>query len=276
MLWPKVLIGALCWSLARGEPQPNASVQDVGPIFSQFDLFKNTGFHPCPSNPSTPSKRLVPRRGGGSHIVSSGSSGSRNNSDLFFIQYNQVKTETGFCANLKGIPIMIPTTATPIDFVPWWPTFTAHFLSLSITYFGLWRTAKEIRRDRRDDMPLPIFFWIQLPFDMTRVGIWLFKAIHGFLDTKRYTWIRYDPRTTRFAFALVDHELSVVIWLVLWNYLWLLQLLKSQRQPREVRMAPIPHSPKEQFRIEEQYTHLETLDRKEGDCNPSSSGHRLY
>lgn len=66
----------------------------------------------------------------------------------------------------------------------------------------------------------------------------------------------FDPRTTRYDFALVDHEPRVVTWLVSWKYLWLLQLLKSQRPPREVQMAPIPHDPKEQFRIEEQCTHL--------------------
>jgi hypothetical protein len=108
---------------------------------------------------------------------------------------------------MGSIPVMIPTLATQTAFLPWWPTYTAQAVSLVFTYTGLWFTLRKLNKSGAYDMKLPITFWIQLPVDVIRIGAWFFKAIHGFADAKRFAWV------------------SVILWLVPFNYIWLLTLL---------------------------------------------------
>lgn len=175
------LTSIVLWTLV--ECQSNTTVQIVGHNYTQFDLFKNTGFQPCPSNEIASPKLLArstdrsTQQGGGSTNV--------------LVVDQTVKTETDFCHSLNGIPIMIPTVPTQTAFFPWWPTFTVQFISLSLSYIGLWWTYKGIKKRENTGMKLPKLFWVQLAFDTAREIAWFFKTIHGFVDPKRFAWVRY-------------------------------------------------------------------------------------
>ncbi|KAH7068586.1 hypothetical protein FB567DRAFT_540773, partial [Paraphoma chrysanthemicola] len=193
--------------------------------FSQFELWKNTGLQPCPINTtatlsavnatSTARERIVARdprgggRGGGSSS-SGGSSGGTNGGD--FIKSTWVDKQDSFCQKMKGTPIMIPSKPTQYGFTPWWPTFTAQFVSLVFTWVGLWWTTRTVEREGAQDMKLPISFWIQLPIDVARMLAWFVKTFHGFAVANRFSWV------------------SVILWLVPFNYIWLVRLLDAKKR----------------------------------------------
>jgi hypothetical protein len=186
LLVKQLLAFIVILTLVECQAHPNAS-------YSQFELFKNTGFHPCPSKLLAPSKQLIPRRGGGSHASGGGGGGGGDDdsdSTPSFIQSKAVKSEEAFCQQLNGTSIMIPTLPAALAFVPWWPTYAAHLLSVSISYFGLWKTSRKMQKDGNRDMPLPTLFWIQLPFDLARTIAWLIKAVEGFTNHSKLRWIR--------------------------------------------------------------------------------------
>lgn len=170
------------WALV--ECQSNTTIQIVGHNYTQFDLFKNTGFQPCPPNEIASPKLLARSSDGGAQ-----GGGSTNVS----VMQQTVKTETVFCHYLSGTPIMIPTVPTQTAFFPWWPTFTVQFISLSLSYVGLWWTYRIIKNGGETGMALPKSFWVQLGFDVAREIAWFFKTIHGFVDPKRFAWTRWVP-----------------------------------------------------------------------------------
>lgn len=175
---------------------PSASLDPNGisrtvPLYSQFDLFKNTGFFPCPVNGNTTADRTTKD----------------------FLVTRNVASQTDFCSFLAGTPIMIPTLADQLAFFPWYPTFLAQAFSLGASYMGLFYTLRIVDRSRMlPSRRVPWHFWIQLPVDFARVIAFLFKTVHGFVDSSRFAWV------------------NVLLWLLPLNYVYLSsQLRTSQR-----------------------------------------------
>src|SRR5437667_6152286 len=103
------LVGLLFWALV--ECQPNATLQVVGQNYTQFDLFKNTGFQACPSNKIMPPNVLATR---GGSVTRRGEVSSQ-----IFIMDQTVNTENAFCSHLDGTPVVIPTMPSQTAFFPW-------------------------------------------------------------------------------------------------------------------------------------------------------------
>jgi hypothetical protein len=193
-LIPLLLIQLNLSSLVQAEA--NGSFVDQS-AYTNFELFKNTGLQPCPINTTettssvnattTGNRRVDPRdpRGGGR-----GGGGGGGGTREKFIESTWVGEQASFCQKLKGTPIMIPSMPTQYAFTPWWPTFTAQFISLVFTWVGLWWTTRTVEREDTQDMKLPVLFWIQLPIDIARMLAWFVKTFHGFAVPSRFSWVR--------------------------------------------------------------------------------------
>ncbi|KAH6639143.1 hypothetical protein C7974DRAFT_469733 [Boeremia exigua] len=195
--------------LVRG--QANSTFVDQSG-YSTFELFKNTGLQPCPVNYTAASVNALvprePRRGGGG---GGGTRGGGTTDPLFASDW--AGSQAGYCKHMTGIPIMIPTLPTQNAFTPWWPTFTLQFVSLLFTWLGLWWTTRSVERNAEvQDMSLPVTFWIQLPIDLARIVAWFVRTSQGLVDATRFSWV------------------SVILWLVPFNYIWLTRLLGSKTQ----------------------------------------------
>lgn len=189
-LLPLLIIQSLLPSFVQGQSNGTFVNQSA---FTHFELFKNTGLHPCPINITVPTVggrgvEVVPRSprkgGGGGH-----SGGGTYAEGL--VKQDWVGDQAKYCNHMTAIPIMIPATPTQYAFTPWWPTFMLQFVSLAVTFTGLWFTARSVEKKGQDDMKLPHFFWIQLPFDMARIIAWFVKTFYGFAKPKRFSWIRF-------------------------------------------------------------------------------------
>jgi hypothetical protein len=170
--------------------QSNSTAQVVGANYTQFDLFKNTGLSPCPVTSTHSTRDLEPRRsrGGGGGGGSYGGNGS-----VPLVKTASTRDQSSFCSLLlknTSVAIMIPTAPTQTAFYPWWPTYLMQFVSLGITYAGLWWTWRGLKNSEERDMKLPVTFWIQLPFDIAREIAWFVKTVHGFLVPSRFAWVR--------------------------------------------------------------------------------------
>tara|TARA_R110002003_G_scaffold62_21_gene5728 strand:+ start:5020 stop:5688 length:669 start_codon:yes stop_codon:yes gene_type:complete len=198
-LMPLLLVQSTLPSLVQADTTGSFVDQSA---FSHFELWKNTGLQPCPINTTatlsavnattTTKAKVVPRdpRGGGRGGGGGSSSSGGGTSGEEFIKSTWVDKQDSFCQKMKGTPIMIPSTPTQYAFTPWWPTFTAQFVSLVFTWVGLWWTTKTVEREGAQDMKLPILFWIQLPIDMARMLAWFVKTFHGFAVASRFSWVR--------------------------------------------------------------------------------------
>ncbi|KAF2664581.1 hypothetical protein BT63DRAFT_429345 [Microthyrium microscopicum] len=165
-------------------------VSTTPPLYTDFDLFKNSGFFPCSTNGNL----------------------SADPTTKSFVVQKEVSTQNEFCQFMAGIPIMIPSTATQEAFFPWYPTTIAQALSLAVSYMGLFFTLRSVDRSRMlPNRQVPWHFWIQLPIDFARVVAFLFKTIHGFVDSSRFAW------------------LNVLLWLLPLNYVYLFSQLQSSR-----------------------------------------------
>jgi hypothetical protein len=156
--------------------------------YTTFELFKNTGLRPCPINDTISEMSIIvpkdPGQSGG------GSSGGDATDEL--IKSTWVGNQGNYCKYMKGTPVMIPTIPTQNAFTPWWPAFTTQFVSLLVTWIGLWWTSRSIDKNpEARDMSLPITFWMQLPIDICRIIAWFVKTIHGFADARRFAWVRF-------------------------------------------------------------------------------------
>lgn len=177
-------------SLAQAQTNGNFLNQSE---YTNFELFKNTGLKPCPiiANTSAPAKTdLIPRspRGGGRGGGGGGGSSSGVRApDL--VQSRWIGSQEVSCLYMRATPVMIPTTPTNYAFMPWWPTFAMQFITLLISFAGLWWTARKVEKDPAGK--LPILFYIQLPIDAARIVAWFVKAFMGFSGSKRFAWIRY-------------------------------------------------------------------------------------
>ncbi|KAJ9664121.1 hypothetical protein H2201_005361 [Coniosporium apollinis] len=189
-LWAATFITLALFSTVNA--QSRTKVTNQTSHYSEFDLFKNSGWSPCAINTTYASGRKW------------------THDD--FVKDLWTDNQTRYCDHMKGIPIMIPTIPTQAAFLPWWPTYLAQFVSLCFTFVGLWWTARDLRKHQdRHDMTLPITFWVQLPIDIVRVIAWFWKTVHGFADPRRFAWV------------------SVVLWLVPFDYIWLIQLFGKDR-----------------------------------------------
>ncbi|KAJ8115238.1 hypothetical protein OPT61_g3065 [Boeremia exigua] len=182
------------------------------PEYTTFELFKNSGLRPCPVNYTSSTKNALvprePRRGGGG---GGGTRGGGATNPLFASTWVSKQKPEDYCKYMTGTPIMIPTLPTQNSFTPWWPAFTMQFLSFLFTWVGLWWTTRGIERNpEAHDMSLPITFWMQLPIDICRMVAWFVRTIQGLADTEQFSWV------------------SVIAWLVPFNYIWLTRLIVSK------------------------------------------------
>jgi hypothetical protein len=158
--------------------------------YTKFDLFKNTGFVPCPVNDKT----------------------TADVSTTDFTASRWVTTQEQVCRYMAGTPVIIPTTPSQTAFFPWYPTYLLQAVSLSLSYFGLWLTLRSmIKQQGTPSVRIPRLFWIQLPFDAARIIAFLFKAIHGFADEKRLAWI------------------NVLLWLLPFTYIFIIYLAAQEQ-----------------------------------------------
>lgn len=167
------------------------AISTTPPLYSDFELFKNTGFFPCPVNNNRTAEPTSKE----------------------FLVTKDVETQAEFCSYQVGTPILIPTTASQIAFFPWYPTMLAQLFSLSLSYMGLFYTMRAVDRSRM--MPtryIPWHFWVQLALDFARVVAFLFKTVHGFVDSARFAWV------------------NVLLWLLPLNYIYLSSQLRSPQK----------------------------------------------
>src|ERR1700753_4429801 len=111
-----VVSGAL---VAAQRPSPitlaNNAVSTTVPVYTDFDLFKNSGFSFCTINTRT----------------------KADASSRDFVISRNVRNQTEFCSYMAGVPIMIPTAPTQTAFFPWYPSLLAQGFSLALSYYGL-------------------------------------------------------------------------------------------------------------------------------------------
>ena len=170
--------------------------------YTEFDLFKNTGFIPCTVNAKTTNDASI----------------------TDFAASRWVTTQEQVCRYMAGTPVIIPTTPSQTAFFPCYPTYLLQAVSLSLSYLGLWLTLRSmIKQQGTSSVRIPRLFWIQLPFDAVRIIAFLFKAIHGFADEKRLAWI------------------NVLLWLLPFTYVFI-TLLAAQEQStsRQYIYTPTP------------------------------------
>jgi hypothetical protein len=158
--------------------------------YTQFDLFKNTGFTACP--------------------IDTKIAGGASPADFSISCW--VTTQDQLCSYLTGTPVIIPTTPSQTAFFPWYPTYLLQSVSLSLSYVGLWLTLRSLTKQQGSSfVRTPFLFWIQLPLDAVRVIAFLVKSIHGFADAKRFAWI------------------NVLLWLLPFTYLFIIRLASQPR-----------------------------------------------
>lgn len=169
---------------------------------TKFDVFKNTGFTSCPVN---------------SNIAADASTTD-------FAASRWITTEDQFCGYMAGMPVVIPTTPSQTAFFPWYPTYLLQAVSLSLSYLGLWLTLRRvIKQQGSPAAAMPRLFWIQLPFDAVRIIAFLFKAIHGFADSRRLAWI------------------NVLLWMLPFTYIYIIHLAApSQSTSPQYTYTPTP------------------------------------
>ena len=182
-----LIIQCLLLSAVNGQTKDRFVEQ---PAYSNFQLFKNTGLQPCPINDTATAPRTRtprdPRRGGGG----GGTRGGGTTND--FVKSTWIENQGNYCKHMTGTPVMIPTIPTQSAFTPWWPAFTAQFVSLLFTWVGLWWTTRSVEKDpKAQDMKLPVTFWIQLPIDIARLLAWFVRTIRGFADASQFAWVRF-------------------------------------------------------------------------------------
>lgn len=155
--------------------------------YTEFDLFKNTGFIPCPVNAKT----------------------TAETSATDFAASRWVTTEEQVCRYMAGTPVIIPTTPSQTAFFPRYPTYLLQAVSLSISYLGLWLTLRSVHKQQgTPSVRIPRLFWIQLPFDAVRIIAFIFKAIHGFADEKRLAWINVLLWLLPFTYIFIVHQVA--------------------------------------------------------------------
>jgi hypothetical protein len=187
-----LLLSGVAGAQTKGPPPPRDTPISTTPaLYTDFDLFKNSGFGPCQTNTNT---TAAP---------------NENN----FVVQRDVSTQQDFCSLFAGVPIMIPSLATQTAFFPWYPTLLIQAASLAVSYTGLFYTLRYVDRSRmRPSRRAPWHFWVQLPIDFARVVGFLFKAVHGFVDPLRFAWV------------------NVLLWLLPLNYVYVASQMRSAEE----------------------------------------------
>lgn len=168
------------------------AISTTAPVYTDFDLFKNSGFSFCTINTRT----------------------KADESSRDFVISRNVRNQTEFCSYMAGVPIMIPTTPTETAFFPWYPTLLAQGLSLGLSYLGLYYIFRylDLSRMLPSRKRLPWYFWIFLILDLARQVAFHFKTIHGFVNPDRFAWT------------------NVLLWLLPLNYVTLASQLQAARR----------------------------------------------
>jgi hypothetical protein len=150
------------------------------PLWTDFDLFKNTGFTPC--------------------LINSNKSADPTTKDFFVTR--QVSSQEEFCSFMAGTPIMIPTVPNKVAFFPWYPTMMVQAFSLLWSYIGLFYILRRVNecRNSGETYKRPKWFWGMLAVDLARCIAFFYTVAHGFSDPTHFAWV------------------SVMFWLLPLNY----------------------------------------------------------
>jgi hypothetical protein len=181
--------------VAAQKPSPIAAVSNAvsttAAVYTDFDLFKNSGLSFCTINSRT----------------------KADPSTKQFISVRNVRNQSEFCSYMAGVPIMIPTIPTETAFFPWYPTYLAQGLSLGLSYIGLFYIFRYLDRSRMlpSRRRLPFYFWLFLLLDFARQVAFHFKTINGFVNPDRFPWT------------------NVLLWLIPLNYVTLASHLHKAR-----------------------------------------------
>jgi hypothetical protein len=167
-------------------------VSTTAPVYTDFDLFKNSGYKFCTINTRT----------------------KADASSRDFVVSRNVRNQTQFCSYMAGVPIMIPTSPTQTAFFPWYPTLLAQGFSLGLSYLGLYYIFRylDLSRMLPSRKRLPWYFWVFLILDLARQVAFHFKTIHGFVNPDRFAWT------------------NVLLWLLPLNYVTLASQLQAARR----------------------------------------------
>jgi hypothetical protein len=194
-----LLLAALATPLAHAQNIGSAlsateaamALSTTVPMYTDFDLFKNTGFTSC--------------------LINSNATADPTTKD--FLVTRNVATQQQFCSYMAGTPILIPTQATSTAFFPWYPTLLLQALSLAGSYAGLHFSLRFVDRSRTQASrgSAPWYYWAQLPVDAARAAAYLVTAVHGYLDPLHFAWA------------------SVLFWLLPLNHMVLAERLREQR-----------------------------------------------
>jgi hypothetical protein len=162
------------------------------PLYTDFDLFKNTGFTPCVINSNT----------------------SADPTTTNFIVSREVSTQEEFCSFMAGTPIMIPTTPHKVAFFPWYPTQVIQALSLLVSYVGLLFILRRVDHARNTgvEYKTPLWQWCLLLLDLARNVAFAFEVAHGFSDPTQFTWA------------------SVLFWMLPLNYVFVMTQMRAVKQ----------------------------------------------
>lgn len=169
--------------------------------YTPFDLFKNNQFVPCSIN-------------------------TRNVADpstTKFVVSKWVCSQEEFCSYMAGTPIVLPTISSQTAFFPWHPTYLMQ-IGVVFSYLGLFLTLRSLEKQfhQQETRRVPRIFWLQLPLDVARIIAFLFKAIHGFANPKRFAWI------------------NVLLWLLPFTYVFVIHILGTKNEhTEEVESRPV-------------------------------------
>ena len=192
--------------------QCHAQSQEAHSVFTNFDYFKNTGLTQCPPNTTA---------------IDSLTDGTIADWAISI----PFATQSSFCSYFEGTAaVVLPTKLTSASFLPNFPSYLLQAISVIVSIVSIIMATRKLKGDLTADMTLPKTFWFLLPYDLARVVAWWVRWVQGALDRPHAPW------------------LSVVLWTVPWNYVWLFTLLKRQSAKaremviEEQQQEPLYHS----------------------------------
>jgi hypothetical protein len=190
------------WAIILGTTlavQPEANVSAVAPahaisttiaLYTDFDLFKNTGFEPC--------------------IINSNTTADATTND--FIVTREISTQAEFCSFMAGTPIMIPTQPNKVAFFPWYPTMIIQTLSLLVSYVGLFFILQRVDKCRNSGQEYkhPFWYWPLMAMELARNIAFAYEVAHGFSDPSKFSWVAVLYWVLPLNFVLVCTQMRAV------------------------------------------------------------------
>lgn len=163
--------------------------------FSKYDLYKNSGFGPCPAKFTNGTEE--------GWVSSLGT-------------VAEVRRGQQFCDVVgEYIPIIIPAKAHSSAFTPGWFQFALQLIGWAVSFAGYWKSIPTTKKDAEKqeealaealeemqtnpyvrppppqitELALPKTFWISLPYEIGRQLAWWIQAIRAFRNLPEASWI---------------------------------------------------------------------------------------